>query len=285
MAETTLDQLIPIVAARYGGPNSTVTGSATGGTTSTLVDTSTLWQPDNSYVNRYLRMTGGDLAGGERLITASSQAARSITFDPAFTATVDAGDTYQILPRMRGDFVTAIQEAIRAAGDTWVQVKEDETIAYTNEQEYALPADVFIILSVFIGYSDAWEPFTAYEIAGVPGSYKLLLRQGYDYQNIISASTTKFRIVYAARPTLLTAGTDALNVGDGAEREAVTFIVEYALHILHEGAMAGNVTGEAARAHLTLAQQHLEKARAIEVRAKPARVPRRSTTRAVPRHI
>jgi hypothetical protein len=285
MAETTLDQLIPIVAARYGGPNSALTGSATGGSTSTLIDTSSLWQPDNSFVNRYLRMTGGSNSGGERLVTASTQATKTLTFDPAFSASVTAGDTYQVLPRMRQDFVTAIQEAIRAAGDTWLQVKTVENIAYTNAQEYSLPADLFLVMNVFIGVADAWVPFTAYEVAGAPGAYKLFLRQGYDHSNIAASSTTYFRIVYAANPTLLTGGADSLLVGEVTEREALTFIVEYALHILHEGAMAGNITGEAARAHLTLAQQHLAKAREVEQRAKPPRVPRRSTSRAIPRHI
>jgi hypothetical protein len=280
-----LDSIVLMVARRYGQAES---GSATGGTTSSLVDVNRLWQPDNTYVGHFARITSGANAGQDRLITASTQAARSLTLDPVLDNAIVAGVTYQVLPRPRQDFVDAVQEAIRTAGNTWMIIRDDTTtLDFNEQQEYTLPADLVVLLDVFAGRDGYWYPCQGFEVVGSGAPYRLLLRQWptLPYTQYDASITGDMRLVYLALPTLASASTDTLGVHSEAEREAVSYVQEYALHILHESGMARGITGEAARAHYSMAQQHLQKAQQIKGRAQPARVVRRIRERDVPRQI
>ena len=74
------------------------TSTATGGTTTTLIDATGLSEPDTDYwKGMYVAMTTGDVAGQIRLITAYDTGTGTITFTPAMTQAVTSGDTYGIL--------------------------------------------------------------------------------------------------------------------------------------------------------------------------------------------
>jgi hypothetical protein len=93
------------------------------------------------------------------------------------------------------------------------------------------------------------------------------------------------RVIYLASPRLLMSGPETLGLGDGFERDAITFIEEYALHLIHEMLASRAITGEATRGHLTMASTHLQKALAAQERQQPPRTAKRTQTRLVPRHI
>ena len=77
---------------------------------------------------------------------------------------------------------------------------------------------------------------------------------------------------------LLADSTDTLSIGEPAERQALAFVEEYALHLVHEMLMARNVTGEMARVHLSLSNNHLKKAEALLEKRDPNREPRTMRT-------
>jgi len=68
-------------------------GTATGGTTTTLTDTSKNWSPDNSLAGKYLRMTSGANIYSQHKII--SNTTNTITV-AAFSSSVANNDTYQI---------------------------------------------------------------------------------------------------------------------------------------------------------------------------------------------
>jgi hypothetical protein len=193
-----------------------------------------------------------------------------------------------VTPVQRQYFIDAINEAIRRADVTWMQVKQDESLTLSTEQEYTLPSDLILLLGVYVGIPGnpaAWAPYTSYEvIMPTAGTPKLHLRNIPQPFTVPVSSNTTIRLVYAANPSMLTTGTGTMGIGEPA-REAISFVQEMALHLLHEQAVARNVTGEAARAHLTLAQQHLDKAREIKAMVKPSNIQRRMRTRILPKHI
>jgi hypothetical protein len=285
MAELTLNDLIMTIARRYGNA---ANGTATGGTTTTLVDTAGLFHPDHTWANFYLYQATGANAGVERLVTDSVQSTKTLSLDPALSNVVAAAVEYQVLPIQRQYFVDAINEAIRRADDTWMQVKQDESLSLSTAQEYTLPSDLILLLGVYIGIPGntvAWSPYTGYEvIMPTAGTPKLHLRNIPQPFTIPTSSNTTIRLIYAANPSMLTTGAGTLGIGEPM-RGAISFIQEMALHLLHEQAVARNVTGEAARAHLTLAQQHLDKAREIKGTVKPSNIQRRMRTRVLPQHI
>lgn len=67
------------------------TGTATGGNTGTLIRASATWDTDEWYGGIVYMLTG-TLAGQERTVTGNT--ATTLTWDDAFAATVDSGDTY-----------------------------------------------------------------------------------------------------------------------------------------------------------------------------------------------
>lgn len=283
MAQT-LDQLVLAVARRYGGAES---GTATGGTTSTLTDASARWEPDNTWNNKFVRITSGANAGQERLVLASTQSTRTLSLDPALASVVANGDTYQLLPRRRNDFVEAINEAITRAGDTWLSVEIKDDIAFSaRTQEYGLPSDLVGVLAVWIGMADAWQPQTSFEVLGNAGAYKLHLRSIYTPNpQLTNVSQVFVRIQYTSLPALLANPADTLTLGDAYERDAVGYIVEYALGLLNQRAFSENKTGEASRAFLTASERHFQEAELIRSRARPQPVMERNRTRRVPAHI
>lgn len=252
MAETTLDGLAASVARRYGYY---VSGTATSGSITTLVDATNLIQQDNAWNNMVLRVGSGANAGKERLIT--SFAAGTLTF-AALAGAIVAGVTYEVGALQRNDVMLGIHEAIDRAGETWMRVVDTSTgLAFQpGTQEYALPADCSALLGVYITRTISgsqvteWEPIEEFSVVGVPGARKLLMR-GWITEPVNNQLSYGRRIRYLAVPTLLAASADTLGLGEIAERKASAFITEYALGVLHKMAFTRDITGEQARGHLT----------------------------------
>jgi hypothetical protein len=262
----TLDQMIERVAGRLGMSQS---GTATAGSATTLTDTLSLIQPDNQWQLYYLRMTSGANAGAERLITAHNQAAKTLTVDPAFNNPVALGDAYQIKSLQHAEFVRAIQTAIASAGDRFMQVVDDPTtLTFTTEQEYALPADLIMLNNVFAGWGNRWLEISSWRVLGAPGAYKLHIGSPPDWPyfavTIPLGTLAQMRLIYTKMPTTLSAGGDSLGVGGASEGLATTYMEEYALAVINQSLMSRNATGEKARVHMSLAEQHRAEAERIK---------------------
>lgn len=279
MAETTLDTLILALARSMGRA---ANGVADSGSTSTLVDADVLYQPNNTWANHYLRITSGNNAGVSRLITVSDQATTKVTVSPVFSYTIPAAAEYQILPLEYEYFTQAVKDAVSAAGDDWVKMVDDSTtLTYTaGTNEYSLPSDLNLLHQVFVGDSDLlyWAPVTSFDVLGIPGAYKLIIRSWpTQTQEVVPSLTTAIRLVYSSSITMLDTPTATLGIGDGDERDAVSFVREMALHFLYEMLQSRNPTGEQARSNMTMAQAHYNKAE--QIRRRRSIQPIRTTSR------
>lgn len=281
----TLNDLVLAVARRHRGG---LGGTATGGTSTTLVDTLRLVDPANAWTNFFVRMISGSQSGQERLVTAYSQAARTVTFDPAMGGAVANGDQYQLLPVRRDVIEDAIQAGVRAAGAQWLVQRSVEDIAITDDQVYALPADVLIVNAAYVGFAGYWYPWDAFTVTGNSGAYSIMLRELKEFPitrdtQLGGQAWNVLRVDYVAMPDLAGA-TDTLGLGDYSG-EAEEFIIEHALYVLKVAAFNANPTSEAARASFTAAQTHYQNAQTIKQRARMQAHPTRATRRALPRHV
>lgn len=73
-----------------------ITGTATGGTTTTLIDTQNLTQYDGYYNGLELEILAGIGVGKRLRITGSDKATKTITFTPALEASIDTTSVYEI---------------------------------------------------------------------------------------------------------------------------------------------------------------------------------------------
>lgn len=271
MSATTLGDLVERVARRFGHYRS---GTATGGSTTTIVDTSVLYEPDDFWVNHYAYITedaGGASAapeGEERPVSDFNQSSATITVDPAFTAAPASGDTYELLPCRRADIIAAINAAIRAAGDTWLVAMTDTstvTIA-ADDYDYTLPTDVVEILAIWRrdGTDEPWAvvPPRDWWISRVLGAQVLQFKS----LDCVDADDV-LRIDYVGRLSELSADSDTLGIGEPAEPELLNFLEAWALYWLHDQAAASGPQAGDFRAHYTLAQTRKEEAEQIRKRA------------------
>jgi len=276
MAQT-LNDIVLQIGRNFGA---VLSGAATAATTTVITDTNYLIQPDNHWLNHYCRFAAADQ---ERLITAHGQSTKTITVDPAFSnSNITTGSEYTILPLQWVDIVAAVQQAINSAGASWAVLKDDQTsLSFTPAQEYALPSDLVSINGVYGGDGIYWSSITSWEIIGVPGAYKLLFKALPELripQLPAETPLIQMRIEYIAMPTLMSASDDTTGVGDVAERELVQYLIEYASYILHRQAMRRNLTGEAARGHMSAAEEHRRAADNLKQNRKVLPVIRRVKT-------
>lgn len=267
MTAKTRADLIEAVADRFGIYKKL---TVTGGSTTTIVDTGDLFEVDDAW-NGHLAYVLTDAGGGgaapegeERPVTDYDQSAATLTVSPAFSAAVASGDTVELLPVSRARLVRAINEAVRAATDTWPVVKRDTstiTLA-TDDYDYSLPTDLVRLLSVWYR-EETDEPWTqvpgrSYRVVGTPGAQVLV----FDRLGSLEAGEV-LALEYLARPSELATDAATLGVGEPAERELVAFVVEHALGVLHEQATRGGKFRE----ELTLAQSHYQRAEEMRRRA------------------
>lgn len=238
-------------------------------------------------------VVGGITQSGNVTVTVTAAGAPALVSGKAISvAVVYTGATFTVGPLTNADVVAAIREAIRSAGNTWMSIQVDESsVAFSDaEQMYDLPADLVALLSVDIDYDSEmgfhqWRPFGSYDLIGPPGERQLRLRDFVVDQTITNPTTYDVRLQYLALVGRMAASTDVLGIGEASEDDALAFIIEYALHILHEQAFSRNRLADDARAHLTAAQSHLMKAEAVRSRTRIPAHTRRYAVVKLPRHI
>ena len=272
MPSATLNGLIGNIAARFGNYTS---GTTTAGSTTTLIyDTFSLIHPSKTWINFYVRLMGNitDTTGNtssERVISDSSQDTRSITVSPAMPSAPSSGVKYEIKQLQTRDYTQAIHSAIYAAGDRFMKMVDDTTSLTMNvRQEYPLPLDLVVLHSVYAGWNDRWVPLTNYEVVGVPGRYMILIGSvpewPYTAVTIPKGMDWQVRLEYTAMQADLANGTSALSIQGTDRNTAFAYIEEYSLHVLNLMAVSRNATGEKARAHLTLSENHRAEAERIK---------------------
>lgn len=116
-----------------------VDGTATGGSTTTLVDTNRVEAPE-TFTGGILFMTSGDLSGNCYPITGFGE--NTITI-PTVGVPVSAGDTYTAVPSGWFDKETlkqAIFYGLRQYGN--IMLVDESLTVVTDQSEYDLPANV-----------------------------------------------------------------------------------------------------------------------------------------------
>jgi hypothetical protein len=153
-------------------------GTATGGTTSTIIDTSR-YERDNYFTNlnpkpriRIVSTTDGAAPKGEeREITYWVQNTGTFTASPVFTAAPASGDKYVVLSKYRWDDIKiAINMAIDSVSKKALIDKVDETITFQSDTyEYVLPDGFTHIYRISQEDSDGHYPYHV-----PPDQYRLL---------------------------------------------------------------------------------------------------------------
>lgn len=124
-----------------------VEGTATGGSTTTLIDTNRT-EPPEFFTGGILFMTGGDLSGSCYAITGYGENTMTI---PTAAAAVSNGDTYAAVPGGYFDKETLKQAIFYGLRGYGLIMLVDESLSFVAEQaEYDLPANVSNIRRVEI---------------------------------------------------------------------------------------------------------------------------------------
>lgn len=267
MAQKDFADLIEEVAHRFGEYRKGTVSSDS--STTTLVDQDNLYEADDYWVGHYLYMLSGDASGTERPITDYDQGDGKMTVSPAFASSISSTDTYEILPLRRDQIKKAINAAIRAVGTSWPVTKKDSTtitsLASTSH-EYSLPSDLVNLLNVGVrsASDEGWVsvPTQLWVVAGTYASQYVRFSEQFGIPHGMSV-----QLDYLARPSTLSSDSDTLDIGEPGEREAVDFVVNYALFWLHDMQASAEPTGAGFRPHLTQAQYYRELAESLRARA------------------
>lgn len=266
MAETTRADLVEEIAQRFGYYRKI---TATGGSTTTIVSTSGLYETDDAHVGKYayvLTDAGGSSAAPEdqeRPITNYVQSTATLTVSPAFTVAVAASDIIEILQVRRSDIENYINSAIRLAGNTWLVQKVDDTIItfVANDYDYTLPSGLVGLLAVEArtGTATPWIPLEGWRVSETPGAQKLVF-------NTIAglASGDTIRLVHLTLPSEMDSESSVLGLGEPVEREMIEFVIATTLFLLHNQKASATATGAGFQAHLTQAQYWREEAQRIK---------------------
>lgn len=206
----TLEQLRTALAEAV---SSLFSGTATGGTTATLIDTSGLKRYTETDALKgallYISDTTDDLApkGESRRIQSFSAAAWTITVDRAFTVAPEAGDTYEVYlaPLDLAQWDQCINDAILGA---WPDVFRPaiETVAPTGALAYSLSALADRVLGAEVTFKTALvgypsQPLAQWYTNGDPGDLTLNLSRP-----VPTSSDMSIKVLTGQRYVALAAG-------------------------------------------------------------------------------
>lgn len=189
------------------------TGTATGGSTTTIVDAYglTRFDENNALLGAlaYIKDTTDDLApeGEARHVYAYSATAYTITVDRAFSLTVGAGDIYELYlaPLELEQWDGCINDAIRSAYPELLETATLDTNP-TGANTYAMASTVDRVLgaeitfkSALVGYPS--QPLPQWYTSGEPGDLDLHLSRP-----VPTSSDMQIRILTGTRYAELAAG-------------------------------------------------------------------------------
>lgn len=195
----------------------TYVSSATGGTTSTLVDTS-LKQPDDFFISSEIVPLEGNGANAPRYVTDWVQSTSTFTVDRVWSGVAASGDDYEVHTVFPyADKNAAIVAAQRAAAMRWPRRIEDTSLTFlTNTYTYSLgslsvPIDPDIGIDMVLydtGTTGTGVPYATldddlWEIRISGTTYTL---QVYD----IPRTGATIRLIYRVRPTVVSDDTTSI---------------------------------------------------------------------------
>lgn len=117
-----------------------ITGTATGGSTTTLVDANALHYVDGYLAESVVLATSGTNNGLQRRVQTFTGSTTTATLYSAFTAAVASGMTYEIYRRfIPGDIDTAINRAINVGAPDFREKVRAVATATSDTLQYAFP--------------------------------------------------------------------------------------------------------------------------------------------------
>ena len=121
------------VRARTHDPIASTTGTATGGTASTVVNSGASWAT-NAYQGGYVRMTGGTAGNIGQVRRIASNDGTTLTLAEALPASVASSDTYEIMGMFTPGITDRSREIISAPG-TKLFLDTASSIGTTEQKE------------------------------------------------------------------------------------------------------------------------------------------------------
>lgn len=245
--QKTLQELINDLAQSF---DNFATGTATGGSTTTLIDSDERIESDNEWNGHYLYISsagGSAPEGEERPVTDFIQSTQTLTVSPAFSATVASGDGYFLGPFRRRVIKNAINRAILQIPD-FLTLSTTTITMVDGQYRYDLPSDCEVVNLV-------WPPDE--EENPLPKPYWRQVGSQIHIQDWGSLSAgDQPTLEYLAPLSELSDG-DSLTTNEPKLFDCILLFAEQQLHLK----MARkDPNADAFRAHLTLAQDAREKA-------------------------
>lgn len=132
---STRTQIRQEAARRFGRP---VFSTATGGSTTTLIDTVKLKDSaasDFTYQGQYVLMTSGDASGDVRRVSSFARTTGILTVGNAFSATIDSGDTYELHDMLDPrEWAECINRGLRKC----IRIRRDPLTIVDDQLQYSL---------------------------------------------------------------------------------------------------------------------------------------------------
>lgn len=182
-------------------------GTATGGSTTTLIDTGGLarWTETDALKGGYVLITaagGAAPEGQSRRIKSFNATAQTITVDVAFTAAPESGDSYELYlaPLALESWNDCINAPIRGM---WPEVWEMaiQELTPTGATNYTLSSSAEGVFKVEVSTTGAWAgrqgvamPRSLWTVQGAPGSFGLYL-----LRPVPASNDLKIRVSYKKR--------------------------------------------------------------------------------------
>lgn len=136
-------------------------GSATASDdTTAITDTSIVLGGDGEYAGSWLVWTSGSNTGDARRVTNYDADTNTLTVAPAFTSTIEAGDSYLLLALQPSDIDDAINMAITAIGAyARLEVEDESLLTVDDETDYQIPGvlDAIHRVMLYDSTSDRYE--------------------------------------------------------------------------------------------------------------------------------
>lgn len=202
-----------------------ISGTATGGSTTTLVDVNNLTHQDTYWAESVVLVTSGTNSGLQRRVQTYTSSTSTLTFYSAMTGAVASGATYELYRRFSPtDVDTAINRSINIAAPDFREKVRAVATAVQDTLQYAVPSGVAMLdnglLSIEYQYfADATQ--TTFPYARVdPGLYEFI--EDYDpvAQTNVKTLQLRFnpmtnrliRFVYDGPLGNVSAGTDYIHL-------------------------------------------------------------------------
>lgn len=225
--------------------------TCTGGSTTTAISTSGLFEPDDYWNGALLYVRNADGAAPEeetRVVTDYDQSSQTLTVELAYTATLASGDVVELYAAAvpPDELTEMIENAVRVADGLWfrtvrstIGIETLSALASTSGNKYVIdvPAECTRMRGVYVRASSStrFHPFPY---------WRMISQTGRPDRNMMLtarlADSAEVMFEYEARLAFDpgTADTDPLNIVYNAgeqkyEGHCVAWIVEYCLEQLY----------------------------------------------------